>query len=71
LEDSIEPERIPAEILRSSSVDWGPSNPNGFRQRFYARATPRTPDKPGSAPTLRNLSFSLLYKNELGSTIGG
>jgi hypothetical protein len=31
----------------------------------------RTPDKLGSPPTLRTLPLSLLYKNELGSTIGG
>jgi hypothetical protein len=30
-----------------------------------------TLDKLGSPPTLRTLPLSLLYKNELGSTIGG
>jgi hypothetical protein len=48
-----------------------PPNPNGFWQSFCARATSRTPDKPGSPPALRTLPLSLLYKNELGSTIGG
>jgi hypothetical protein len=47
------------------------SNSNGFWQSFHAQATLRTPDKPGSPPALRTLPLSLLYKNELGSTIGG
>jgi hypothetical protein len=38
------------------------SIPNGFRQSFRARATPRTPDKPGSPPALRTSPLSLLYK---------
>jgi hypothetical protein len=61
---------------RASTLDrtraWkSPSNPNRFRQSFRAQATLRTPDKSGSPPALRTSHLSLLYKNELGSTMGG
>jgi hypothetical protein len=51
-----------ASALDRTRVQKTPSNPNGFRQSFRARATPRTPDKPGSPPALRTLPLSLLYK---------
>jgi hypothetical protein len=43
-----------------------PLNPNRFQQSFRARATPRTPDKPGSPPTLRTSPLSLsLYSTRM------
>jgi hypothetical protein len=56
--------RISAELPHSTELVLRkpPSNPNGFRQSFRARATLRTPDKPGSPPVLRTSSLSLLYK---------
>jgi hypothetical protein len=61
---------------RVSALDqtraWkSPSNPNGLGQSFHTRAALRTPDKLRSPLTLRTSPLSLLYKNGLGSTIGG
>jgi hypothetical protein len=49
---------------------WKPlSNLNGFRQRFHARATWRTPDKIGSPSALKilPLSLSTLQRINLGA----
>jgi hypothetical protein len=56
--------RIPAELQHSTKLELRKtsSNLNGFRQSFHTRVTPRTPDKPGSAPALRTSPLSLLYK---------
>jgi hypothetical protein len=60
-----------ASALDRTRAQKTPTNPNGLWQSFHAQATLRTPDKPGSPPTLKSTPLSLLYKNELGSTIGG
>jgi hypothetical protein len=51
--------RAPA--LDRTRAQKTPSNPKGFWQSFCARATLRTPNKPGSPPALRTSPLSLLY----------
>jgi hypothetical protein len=59
---SVEICRILTEIPHSTELELG---------NLHAQATLRTRDKPGSPPALRTMPLSLLYRNELGSTIGG
>jgi hypothetical protein len=56
--------RIPAEFLHLTELELKKLclSLNGFWQSFHARATPRTPNKPGSPPAHRTLPLSLLYK---------
>jgi hypothetical protein len=63
---SVRIHRIPAELPHSTELEL-----RKFWQSFHARATVRTPDKPGTPPALSTSPLSLLYKNDLGNTIWG
>jgi hypothetical protein len=54
--DSVGIHRIPAELPHSSKLESRNPEvlpPKGFRLSFHARATRRSPDRPGGPPALR------------------